>query len=122
MTATTDTTSQIDVAAAKITAISEWIDNSPNYAGLDREAHDWRRIQKVAQETGEVFEAFCGCLGENPRKGVTHTQADVKRELFDVALAALGAVEHLNGNKGCTLELFLQHIDRVCARALGGPR
>jgi hypothetical protein len=104
--------------AKQITAISAWIDHSPAYAGLDREAHDWRRIQKMVQEAGEVFEAFCGTFGENPRKGVTHTMADVERELYDVALSALGAVEHLNNNNGEAFEGFLKHVKSVCDRAL----
>lgn len=108
-------------AGKQITAISMWIDHSPNYLDVDPEARDWRRIQKVVQETGEAFEAFCGSLGENPRKGFTHSRADVTRELMDSALAALGAVEHFNGNDGRTLELFLEHIQRVHTRALGSP-
>jgi hypothetical protein len=109
----------MDRAAMQITAISAWIDYSPGYVGLDPEAHNWRRIQKCAQEVGEAFEAYCGTLGENPRKGVTHTTADVEAELFDVALSALGAVEHLNRNDGETMRKFIEHIRSVCDRALG---
>lgn len=104
--------------AKQITAISAWIDHSRGYAGLDPEAHNWRRIQKMVQEAGEVFEAYCGTLGENPRKGVTHTMADVERELYDVALSALGAAEHLNRNDGETFGRFLEHVKGVCDRAL----
>lgn len=104
-------------ADQQVTAISKWIDDSPGYARMDPEAHDWRRIQKVAQEVGEAFEAYAGTLGENPRKGITHTPADVRRELYDVALAALGAAEHLDGNNGGTLATFLEHVAFVHDRA-----
>jgi hypothetical protein len=106
-------------ADRRITEISQWVDNSPAYAGVDPEARDWRRIQKVGQEFGEALEAFCGTLGENPRKGFTHRPSDVRRELFDVALSALGAVEHLDGNNGGTLAAFLEHVAYVRDRALG---
>lgn len=65
---------------------------------LDPEARLWRRVTKVTEEVGEVWEALAGMLGENPRKGVTHTRRDVVDELLDVAAAALGAVAHLHGN------------------------
>jgi hypothetical protein len=64
-------------------------------AGLDAEAHRWRRCAKVEEEAGEVIEALLGFVGENPRKGKTHTLDDLIGELLDVANCALGAVDHL---------------------------
>lgn len=103
----------------KLTEFSSWLDNSPNYAGLDAETKDWRRVAKIVEESGEAFTAFTGTLGENPRKGITHKPEDVTKELFDVAFAALGAAEHLTGNEGGTLEAFMEHIDYVHDRVLG---
>lgn len=80
---------------------------------LDAEAHLWRRVMKVAEETGEVTEALLGLLGENPRKGRTHTPADLRKELFDVALAALGAAAYLDGNTTDVEAMFRQHAIRV---------
>ena len=113
--------SSLEARSNQLTQFSAWLDNSPNYVGLDPEAHDWRRIAKVVEEAGEAFTAFTGTLGENPRKGVTHTIEDVKKELYDAAFSAIGAVEHLNGNKGGALEGFFDHIDYVHTRALGEP-
>ncbi|MFI6757732.1 hypothetical protein ACIBF5_01120 [Micromonospora sp. NPDC050417] len=53
------------------------------------------RVLKVAEEAGEAAGAWIGVLGQNPRKGVTHTRAEVAGELADVALAALIAIESL---------------------------
>jgi hypothetical protein len=73
-----------------IRQISDAVDNS--YAvKLDPEAHMWRRLMKMVEESGEVVTAILGQLGENPRKGQTHSLADIEYELLDVALAALGA-------------------------------
>jgi NTP pyrophosphatase (non-canonical NTP hydrolase) len=53
------------------------------------------RILKVTEEAGEAAGAWIGLLGQNPRKGVTHTRDDVAAELADVALTALVAIESL---------------------------
>lgn len=103
--------------SGKISAISQWIDTSKGYKGIDPEAHIWRRTMKVVSEAGEAHDALCGILGENPRKGVTHTQDDLLGELLDCALAALGAVEHLTGNQGKSMEMLEDKIDFVIDRA-----
>lgn len=87
-----------DPRDAAIVALSRWVDGSPSYVGVSPEAISWRRITKLVEEAGEVINAFGGSLGENPRKGQTHTLADVEHELLDVALSALGALAHLRGN------------------------
>ncbi|SDS70750.1 MazG-like family protein [Actinoplanes derwentensis] len=58
------------------------------------------RILKITEEAGEVTQAWLGVLGQNPRKGITHTVDDVVGELADVvftglvAIASLGADPH----------------------------
>ncbi|OJX93824.1 MAG: hypothetical protein BGO96_10060 [Micrococcales bacterium 73-15] len=99
----------------KLVALSRWID-TPN-AHRDPEAQAWSRIAKVSEENGEVVAAFIGAIGQNPRKGVTHTREDVVEELLDVALTALAAVEHLRGHDGAALDLLNDKLDRVAARA-----
>ena len=51
------------------------------------------RALKVQEEAGELAQAVIGVLGQNPRKGVTHTWDDVIHEAFDVALSALVLAE-----------------------------
>ncbi|XVU22154.1 hypothetical protein ACQPZJ_33450 [Actinoplanes sp. CA-054009] len=53
------------------------------------------RILKVTEEAGEAAAAWIGLLGQNPRKGVTHTRDDVAAELADVAFTALVAIASL---------------------------
>lgn len=53
------------------------------------------RILKVTEEAGEAAQAWIGFVGQNPRKGVTHTDREVADELADVALTALVAIESL---------------------------
>lgn len=100
-----------------VAAISLWVDSSKGYLGIDSEAHLWRRVAKVGAEAGEVFDAMSGYTGENPRKGQTHSINDVIEELLDTAVAALGAVEHITGNKGESVLLLAGKIKRVRERA-----
>lgn len=102
-------------AAAALVALSRWID--AHNAGADPHALTWGRIAKVAEENGEAVAAYIGALGQNPRKGVTHSMDDVVQELLDVAVTALGAVEHLRGHRGDALDLLDAKIRAVGARA-----
>jgi NTP pyrophosphatase (non-canonical NTP hydrolase) len=105
------------VDAAAVTALSAWIDNAPSNQDRDREALAWHRVMKVAEEAGEVTEAMIGYTGGNPRKGHSHSRADVVKELLDTALAALCAVEHLNGNRGDAVDLLAGHVQAIAVRA-----
>lgn len=75
------------------------------------------RILKVTEEAGEAAGAWIGVIGQNPRKGVTHTLDDVAGELADVALTALVAIESLG--------LDARHVLEACAgkvsARLNGP-
>jgi hypothetical protein len=77
----------------------------------------WGRLAKLAEETGEVVAAYIGMTGQNPRKGVTHTEQDVYDELLDVAVTALGAAEHPAGHQGAVLDGLLMKIHLVAQRA-----
>ena len=102
-------------AADALVALSEWIDASN--AHRDREAVAWGRIAKIGEEFGEVIAAHIGATGQNPRKAVTHDNMDVIQELLDVAVTALGAVEHLTDHAGSALVLLDQKIINVATRA-----
>ena len=99
----------------QLAGLSEWVD--AGNAHRDPEAHTWSRVLKVSEEVGEVYSALSGTVGENPRKGVTHTMDDVIGELLDVAVAALAAVEHLTGNMGRSLPALCLKVDAVHTRA-----
>lgn len=90
------TTDRLGLMAA---AMSAWVTDSYG-SGVDPEVVLWRRVTKVCEESGEVWQALAGMVGANQRKGVTHTVDDVIEELLDVAFSALGAVEHLVGEDG----------------------
>jgi NTP pyrophosphatase (non-canonical NTP hydrolase) len=53
------------------------------------------RILKIGEEYGEAVQAWIGVTGANPRKGITHTRAQVADELGDIAITALVAASSL---------------------------
>lgn len=98
-----------------IAALSLWIDEGNR--GRDPEAATWARLAKITEEAGEVVAAQIGATGQNPRKGVTHTEADVQEELLDVALTALAALEHLRDHDERSIELLTDKLGRALQRA-----
>jgi NTP pyrophosphatase (non-canonical NTP hydrolase) len=107
-------------AAMQLVGLSEWID--AGNAHRDPEAVLWGRVAKLTEESGEAMAALIGATGQNPRKGVTHSMDDVTEELLDVAVTALGAIEHVRGHKGDALTLLVAKIARVHWRAIGSAR
>lgn len=76
---------------AAVRDAANWLDE---HNGADN-AEIAARILKVTEESGEAAAAWIGATGQNPRKGVTHTYADVAAELADVAFTALVAIDTL---------------------------
>lgn len=75
------------------------------------------RILKIGEEYGEAAQAWIGVTAQNPRKGLTHTRADVVAELADVAFTALVAITSLGHDAARALEGC---ASKVAARIKGG--
>ncbi|MFF1684553.1 MULTISPECIES: MazG-like family protein [unclassified Streptomyces] len=73
------------------------------------------RVLKLSEEVGEVAEAVIGALGQNPRKGESHSWRDVESELCDVVVTALIALRTLTPNAP---EVLAAHLHRVAERSL----
>jgi NTP pyrophosphatase (non-canonical NTP hydrolase) len=95
---------------AAVRAAANWLDE---HNGASREELALR-ILKVTEEAGEAAAAWIGATGQNPRKGITHTYADVAAELGDVAFTALVAVESLGHDPATVLRRCAAKVtDRV---------
>lgn len=78
-------------------------------------------ILKIGEEAGEAAAAYIGMTGQNPRKGVTHTVADVERELCDVMFAAAVALAKLTDDPAGVLDAKLRKVaDRAAAETHPG--
>jgi len=104
-----------DPTSRGIAELSTWIDRGN--AHRDPEAATWARLAKITEEAGEVVAAYIGATGQNPRKGVTHTQSDVEAELLDVAITALAALEHLRGHDARSIPLLEAKVAATLRRA-----
>lgn len=85
---------------AAVAAAANWLDE---HNGADR-AELTCRLLKVTEEAGEVAAAWIGATGQNPRKGVTHTYADVASELADVAFTAMVAMTSLGFDPAAVMD------------------
>jgi NTP pyrophosphatase (non-canonical NTP hydrolase) len=106
----------MDDAWGTIEEIVRWLDDSSTLAP---ETEKLLRIMKLTEEAGEVTQAVIGTLGQNPRKGVTHTWEDVQAELCDVIFTAMVALTTLTPD---ARETFNGNLARVAGRSLGTPR
>ncbi|CAM5237215.1 hypothetical protein SALBM135S_00657 [Streptomyces alboniger] len=72
------------------------------------------RMLKLSEEVGEVSEAVIGAMGQNPRKGTSHTWDDVQAELCDVIVTAMVALRTLTPDAEAVLAA---HLRRVAERS-----
>lgn len=105
----------MDEAWSTITQIVSWLDAS---SMQPPDTEKLLRIMKITEEAGEVTQAVSGTMGQNPRKGVTHTWDDVQAELCDVMFTAMVALTTLTPN---ARDVFNTHLTRVANRSLTQP-
>jgi len=98
---------------ADVADITAWLDSAN-----ERTPHeDSMRVLKLVEEAGEAAAAYIGMVGQNPRKGVTHTLADLLGELADVALTALCAIQHFTGDETATRGILAAKTLHITTRA-----
>ncbi|MBA4864798.1 hypothetical protein H1V43_26295 [Streptomyces sp. PSKA54] len=95
-----------------VDALYAWLDGHNRHT-----AHEalLLRMLKLSEEVGETAQAVIGAIGQNPRKGVTHTWDDVQSELCDVVITALVTLRTLTPDAE---EVFASHLARVTTRSL----
>jgi hypothetical protein len=79
------------------------------------------RLLKVVEEAGEASAAYIGVTGQNPRKGTTHTRADVADELCDVIIAATVALHAFTTTPPAVLNAKLHAVARRLGTAALQP-
>lgn len=108
----------LDILRENVVTMDYWLDGAvaPEYQ-QNCLAQDWARVAKTGEESGEAIDALIGWTGQNPRKGTYATREDVLKELADVALTGLYAIQHFTKNGEETIRLLFErsqaHIDRM---------
>jgi hypothetical protein len=101
-----------DVALTALVALTNW-------AEVPSEAYRLSHLPwnptTVAGFYGEVVQAYIGYVGQNPRKGSTHSAEDVAESLCRVARAALRDASRWN-SAADGQETFGEHLNKVAAR------
>lgn len=92
--------------------LEAWYDTASK--SLSPDALVAHRVLKITEEVGEASQALIGVAGTNPRKGQTHTMADVAKELSDIVVTALLALGTVTGDARATLA---EHIEALWQRA-----
>ncbi|RMI38801.1 MazG-like family protein [Streptomyces triticirhizae] len=96
----------------QVRRIRTWLD--ANTGGQTETERELLRVLKIGEEFGEVAEALHGAHNANPRKGASHTRADVSKELVDVAVTTLIALDTIDPEARKAFDARLQHlVDRV---------
>lgn len=100
-----------------VEAIDRWLDE---YSGVDYQkqslAQDWARLAKVIEELGEAIQAFIGLTGQNPRKGVTHTQGEVLDELADVVFTGVLCMQHFTKDTSEVRQILRHKLAKIATR------
>ncbi|MFD8049546.1 hypothetical protein [Streptomyces sp. Tu102] len=86
-----------------------------NHSNLPREQRLLLQLLKIQEEAGEVAEAAIGAMGQNPRKGHSHTWTDVEAEICDVIVTGMVALARMNPDAPA---VFARHVDRIASRDL----
>ncbi|KUL80490.1 MULTISPECIES: MazG-like family protein [unclassified Streptomyces] len=89
--------------------------NEANGTGRHEQA---MRLMKVTEEAGEASAAYIGMTGQNPRKGTTHTPADVADELCDVIIAAAVTLNSFTPDPWAVLDAKLHAVIRRLSAAV----
>lgn len=98
---------------ADVAAITGWLDG----ANPDTPHEDSMRVLKLVEEAGEAAAAHIGMVGQNPRKGVTHSRDEFLAELADVAVTALCAMQHFTRDAKVTRGMLAAKVAGIIARA-----
>lgn len=98
-----------------IASLVGWLDENSK---LDADTEKMMRVWKIFEEAGEVAQAVTGMTGQNPRKGVTHTEEDVQAEICDVIFTGMVA---LLSRTPEAPQVFAKRLEYVAGRVLGDP-
>lgn len=108
------------MTAEELTAVAmidDWLDShvAPGYKEQPL-AQDWARVAKASEEAGEAVDALIKMTGQNPRKGMCGTSAELLGELADVTWTGIFAIQHFTKDTAVTDEVLRVRLARILDR------
>ena len=103
---------------AIIHVVDRWLDSevAPDYQAQPL-AQDWARVTKAGEEVGEAIEALIGFTGQNPRKGTYGSLDDLLKELGDIAVTGIFAIQHFTKDNVRTASVIMAALEKAAGRA-----
>lgn len=105
----------MNIVAEGIHTLVLWLDG-----GKERPPNEiLLRILKIQEEAGEVAEAVINLAGQNPRKPKPSTPEGLEaiaKELSDVAVTALVALESICPNNEVAMNTFVERVEFLIDR------
>lgn len=95
--------------------ISRLAERLEGHSTLPRDQRILLQLLKIQEEAGEVAEAVIGAMGQNPRKGNSHTWEDVEAEICDVIVTGMVALTRMTPDAAA---VFARHLERIAKRDL----
>ena len=101
-----------------IHVVDLWLDSevAPGYQAQPL-AQDWARVTKAGEEVGEAIDALIGFTGQNPRKGTYGSREDLLKELGDIAVTGMFAIQHFTKSADETASVLMNALEKAAARA-----
>jgi hypothetical protein len=103
------------ISPSIVVKVSEWLDRevAPEYRQQPM-AQDWARVSKIQEELGEATAELILYTGQNPRKGKHPERKEfMLKELGDVALTAIFAIQHFTNEIEMTREILIQQQIKI---------
>lgn len=120
----------MDEQFAIVGHVDAWLDRAVAQQYKDQPlAQDWARVGKMTEESGEAVAALIDCwlrlkhleqeccTGQNPRKGVHGSQDDLLKELADMAVGAMYAIQHFTKDRDRTRDIITETLVAHSLRA-----
>jgi len=108
----------MDEQFAIVGHVDAWLDRAVAQQYKDQPlAQDWARVGKMTEESGEAVAALIACTGQNPRKGVHGSQDDLLKELADMAVGAMYAIQHFTKDRDRTRDIITETLVAHSLRA-----
>lgn len=112
---------QLGTVLSELATVDTWLDQYVGQTYKDQPlAQDYARMLKIAEEYGEVVNAWIIHTGQNPRKPQQDMMPEILGELADVVCTALLCIQHFTKDQTVTGAVLVDKVRAIGQRAANG--